>query len=199
LRKSLWFMCACATFALAGVACAQEQQIDVLFGGSTLYSFKSTSASQAFIPPPEKGGVYPDAGLQIVLPNHFGIAAEGAFRYDKGLYNGFQEYRPIFYDFNGVYTSHVAKKIPVDVMAGIGGETLIFYNEFASCATGNCRISVSSNHFLFHTGVGLRYYFLRHMFVRGEAHYYIIPNNYEFHSDNVFRVGASIGYTFHRQ
>ena len=48
----------------------------------------------------------------------------------------------------------------------------------------------------FHFGVGIRYYFWRNVFARPEAHYYIIPNNVEFHSDNVFRVGASIGHTF---
>jgi len=32
--------------------------------------------------------------------------------------------------------------------------------------------------------------------VRPEAHYYFIPNNYQFHSDHVFRIGGSIGYTF---
>jgi hypothetical protein len=36
----------------------------------------------------------------------------------------------------------------------------------------------------------------RTFFVRPEAHYYFIPNNFEFHSDHVFRIGASIGRTF---
>jgi hypothetical protein len=54
---------------------------------------------------------------------------------------------------------------------------------------------VSSTHLLGHVAGGVRYYFWRHFFVRPEAHYYFVINNFEFHSDNVFRLGASIGYT----
>jgi hypothetical protein len=42
----------------------------------------------------------------------------------------------------------------------------------------------------------VRYYFLGNFFVRPEANWYYIRNNFEFHSDNVFRAGASVGYTF---
>ena len=54
----------------------------------------------------------------------------------------------------------------------------------------------SSNHFLVDLGAGLRYYFRGNFFVRPEVRYYRIFNNdVDFSSDNVFRVGASIGYT----
>ena len=83
-------------------------------------------------------------------------------------------------------------------MAGIGGQTLIFYNQFYSCTvpTGGCSTHLNSTHFLVHAGVGIRYSVWRGIFVRPEAHWYFIPNNFQFHSDNVFRVGASLGYTF---
>ena len=48
-------------------------------------------------------------------------------------------------------------------------------------------------------GAGFRYYVwhhLPHVFVRPEAHYYHVHNNQGFNSSNVFRIGASIGYTF---
>jgi hypothetical protein len=45
-------------------------------------------------------------------------------------------------------------------------------------------------------GGGIRYYVWNHVFVRPEVRYYHIVNNTDvFSSDNVFRVGASIGYT----
>ena len=49
-------------------------------------------------------------------------------------------------------------------------------------------------------GGGLRYYFWHHAFVRPEVHYYHIDGNSNintggFSTDNVFRVGASLGYT----
>jgi hypothetical protein len=49
-----------------------------------------------------------------------------------------------------------------------------------------------------HLGGGVRYYFWHQFFIRPEIHYYRIQNNVEFHSDNLFRASASIGYTFSR-
>ena len=82
-------------------------------------------------------------------------------------------------------------------MAGAGVESVLFY-EHGTCGLtgGGCRTHVDSNHFLLHAGFGVRYYAWRSVFIRPEVHYYFIPNNFEFHSDNVFRIGASVGYTF---
>lgn len=185
-----------ANFVFAGFAHAQH--IDAAVGGSILWSPKNTTASGGFIPPPEKGGQYPSFSLQYFSGKHFGFYAEGSLRYHEGIYNDYQPYRPILYDFNGVYTNRLAPKTHGDFMAGVGGETLIFYTANGGCGlpAGGCRTYVNATHLLFHAGVGIRYYFFRDVFIRPEAHYYFIPNNYEFHSNNVFRVGASIGYTF---
>jgi hypothetical protein len=55
---------------------------------------------------------------------------------------------------------------------------------------------VNSTQFLFHLGGGIRYNVWRRWFVRPEASYYYIVNNSNFHSPNVLRLGASVGYTF---
>jgi len=195
LRRFLWLTSACTLVLFAGLAGAQ--QIDIAVGGSTLYSFKPITASEAFLPPPEKGGTYPTVSAEVFPWGRLGINGELAFRYKQGLYNGYQNFRPILYDFNAVYAPRISRKITAEVMAGIGGQRLIFYNSFNSCtaATSGCVAYISSNHFLGHLGVGVRYNFWRHFFIRPEAHYYLINNNFEFHSDNLFRVGASIGYT----
>lgn len=176
---------------------AQAQHNDIAFGGSILWSPANPTASGGFIPPAEKGGQYPSFSLQHFFNNHLGYYAEGSFRYHEGIYNNYQPYRPIFYDLNAVYTNRLAPKTHGDFMGGIGGETLIFYTA-GGCgiSVGGCHPYTDATHFLFHAGVGVRYYFFKDLFVRPEAHYYIIPNNYEFHSGNVFRVGASVGYTF---
>ena len=83
-------------------------------------------------------------------------------------------------------------------MAGFGGESLLFYNTFSRCNYSNCLVNVNSNHFLLHLGGGVRYYVWREFFIRPEVHYYRVLNNSQFNSDNIFRVGASIGYTFRR-
>jgi len=185
---------ACLLAALSSIAHAQ--QIDFGAGASTLWSTGSLSASQAFIPPALKGGTYANASLQYLGERRLGLNIEGAARVKEGLYNGYQYYRPFLYDANVVYARRMAPKFRADLMAGVGGETLLFYNTTNCAYGGGCRVYVNSTHFLMHFGVGLRYYFWRTFFVRPEGHYYFIPNNYEFNSDHVFRMGASIGHTF---
>ena len=195
MSKFLWLEFVCALLLLASFAHAQ--QFDVAAGGSTLWSTRDSSASTAFLPPPEKGGTYPDVWIQYLNERNRGIEIEGTFRYHKGVYNNFQFYRPFLYDANYVYSRRLAPKTHGDFMAGAGAETLVFY-EFGGCGVigGGCTVHTNSTHFLLHGEFGLRYYAWRSIFIRPEVNYYFIPNNYQFHSDNVFRVGASVGYTF---
>lgn len=199
MRRFLSLTSACALVALASFA--RAQQIDLAVGGSTLWSSKSISASEAYQPPAEKGGTYPSVSAEVVFKNRFGVSGEAAFRYREGLYNHYQPFRPVLYDLNAVFAPRLGPKTSADFMAGVGAETLLFYNQFTTCSAnfGGCSTYVNSNHFLMHLGGGVRYYFWRHFFVRPEAHYYFVRNNFQFHSDNVFRVGASIGYTFGRK
>lgn len=188
---------ACAFLLFASLAPAQDvDHVDIGAGGSTLFSFASNNSSLAYAPPIEKGGTFAGLSAAIVLKNHYGLFAEGSFRYHKGLYNGYQEFRPIFYDVNALYSRRVANKVLGELMAGVGGESLIFYNQFGFCNSAACGARVTANHFAVHAGADLRYTFLRRFFLRPEVHYYLIPNNSEFRSDHVLRLGASIGYTF---
>ncbi len=185
---------------------AQAQQFDVAVGGGTLFSTKNPTASLAFEPPAEKGGVYPNVSIERTFKNHFGYSAELAFRYHRDLYNGYQPVRPIFYDFNGVYVSRlngifparVAKKTRIDFTGGVGGESLLFYTQYGNCNYSACAASVNSNHFMVHAGAEVRYMLWHRLFIRPEANLYHVFDNYEFHSDNVLRLGASFGVTFHR-
>ena len=71
-------------FVLTGlVPFARAQQIDFAVGGSTLWSTKPLTASQAFLPPAEKGGTYAGASLQYLTEKRLGINIEGAFRADR--------------------------------------------------------------------------------------------------------------------
>ena len=183
--------------ALGALACfAPAQQVDFGLSGSTLWSPKPQTSSQAYIPPAETAGIFAGASLQYLSDRRWGLNIEGAFRTNEGLYNGYQHYRPILYDANIVYPYHVARKARADFMAGIGAQTVLFYNTTNCGFVAGCRTYVDSTHFLIHGGIGIRYYFWRTFFIRPEAHYYFIPNNFEFHSDHVFRLGGSIGHTF---
>lgn len=194
-----------ALFLLATFA--QAQQFDVAVGGGTLFSTKNPTASLAFLPPPEKGGLYPNVSIERTYTNRFGYSAELAFRYKRNLYNGYQPVRPVLYDFNGVFAPRLkgvipgrfAKRTRIDFTGGIGGESVLFYTQYGNCNFSGCAASVNSNHFLVHTGAEIRYMLWHRLFVRPEANLYHIFDNSEFHSDNVLRLGASVGITFHRE
>lgn len=198
MRKFALILSVCAVPLLATFTHAQ--QYDIAVSGSTLFSFKNPTATLAYPPPPEKGGVYPGVSIDRIRGNHFGLNAEMSFRYKKGNYNNFQGYRPFIYDINALYTHHVAKKTSIEGMAGIGGQTVLFYNGFGNCGyASGCVNRVNSTQFLTHLGFAVNYDLWRKIFIRPEAHYYYIVNNTtNFHSGNIARLGASIGYTFHR-
>ena len=190
----------CALFVLAGIAVAQIQEVDIAAGGGTTFSAKPTSASEAFQPPAQRGGLYPSASLQLTRKDNLGLNAEFDFRYKRALYNGFQQYRPTHYDVNVVYAPDINDKMKADLMAGIGGQTTIFYNTFSHCNTnaGACFVHFNSTHFAFHAGFDVRRYVWRNFFVRPEVHYFRIIDNSEFHSGNLIRVGVSIGHSWGR-
>jgi hypothetical protein len=108
------------------------------------------------------------------------------------------------FTFNGVYQPRLSKKAGLDLFGGIGWQSTRFY---AYSNTTDCiyfsKCYTSSNHFLVDVGAGIRYYVWGHMFLRPEVRLFHILNNtdtsnangFGFTSNNVVRVGASIGYT----
>jgi len=198
LRRSV-LASACTLVLLVALAPAQDvQRIDAIVGAGELFASKFLSASRAYQPPAENGGIYPSFGAEGILENRFGISAEGAIRFSRGTYNGYQPYRPMFFDVNGVFAPRINKRISLDLAVGPGFSTVLFYNQFGSCSTGNtfCRTNLNSTHFLVHVGAGPRYYFHGPFFVRPEVNYYFVVNNVEFHSGNVLRLGGSVGYSW---
>jgi len=192
-------MSACVILGFATFA--HSQQIDVALGAGSLISSKNSTASQTYLAPPEKGGTYASFSFDRIYANRFGFSAEGSWRVKQTLYNYFQQYRPVLYDFNAVFAPRLGKKTSAILMAGAGGQTVLFYRPYGGCyyASG-CVTHLNSNHVLLHVGGGINYAVWRHVFVRPEAHYYRIVNNTDvFHSDNVLRLSVSVGYTFHRE
>jgi hypothetical protein len=181
-------------FLIAGTVHAQ--QLDVGVGVGTLTAPSASSASDNHAPVSITGGAYPVFSADLLLKKQFGVSGELAWRGSRNLYGGFQPYRPLFYDFNGIYAPKLGKHAAAEVMAGIGWESLRFYQGFTTCGAISCTDFVSSNHFMGHVGGGLRYYFYGHFFVRPEAHLYIVHNNEEFSSGRAARFGVSLGYTF---
>ncbi len=199
MRKFAPLIFACTVLLFAGFAYAQ-QQVDILLGGATLKSFPPRNSSANFQPLTETGGTYISLGGDFVgyKKRRLGLNFETSWRYHQGSYYGYEKYRPILTDVNAFFQPKLTKKLGLDFMAGVG----VASNRFtilAPCGIPGCVNYTGSNHFMEDLGFGVRYrvwHRLPHIFVRPEAHYYHIQNNREFNSNNVFRVGASVGYSF---
>ena len=196
MRKTALLAVICGFIFLASLS--QAQQADAMLGFGTLLSSGSTACGANSCVIPEKAGLYPTISADVIFHKRVGFNFEASWRARQGNYAGHGiSYRPILFDFNGVYQPHLSKKVGVDLMGGIGWQSTRFYGYQP---TTNCQFFgacyTSSNHFLVDVGGGIRYYVRGHVFVRPEAHFYHIVNNTsDFTSNNVVRVGASIGYT----
>ena len=198
MRKLALLTTLASTLLLASFA--RAQQADAMLGFGTLLSSGATSCTlitgTCFVP--EKGGLYPSISGDVIFHKRIGFNFEAAWRGRQGNYAGLGvPFRPILFTFNGLYQPRMGKRAGLDLMGGIGWQSTRFYGfqptsnciNFGACYT-------SSNHFLVDVGGGVRYYVRGHVFVRPEAHFYHIMNNTsDFSSNNVIRVGASIGYT----
>ncbi len=188
---------ACAFLFFFLVQFASAQQADIMIGGGTLLSSDPTSNS--FFAPSERGGTYLNIdGNVIGFKRRFGFNIGTAWRASQANYASGINYRPILTDFNAIYAPKLGKKAGVDLFGGIGiASTRFYFPEIVTCNIGSGCINYnSSNHFMEDLGAGIRYYVWHHVFVRPEVHYYHIQSNTDqFSSNNVVRVGGSIGYT----
>jgi len=194
LRKLSFLTLLILPLIIAGGASAQ--QFDAAFGVGTVIAPSASSASGDHAPVSQTGGAYPVFSADFLFKGRLGVSGELAWRASRNLYAGFQPYRPLFYDFNGIYVPKLGKHAAAELMGGIGWESLRFYQPFLTCSFITCTDFISSNHFMGHFGGGLRYYVHGNFFVRPEAHVYLINNNTEFSSPVATRFGVSLGYTF---
>jgi hypothetical protein len=193
LKKLLLFV---ASFCLLFLgSAAHAQQFDLSFGVSGLTGPPTTPDGIQTI----GGGAYPSFGLDFLFYHNLGIGFNAAFRAKQNLYQGFQPFRPFFYDVDAVYAPPLGKHAQAELSAGIGAESIRFYTPFATCSFTGCTNFVSSNHFLGQFGAGLRLYVTRAIFIRPEAHFYVVHNNVEFSGSRASRFGVSIGYSFKNQ
>jgi len=197
LKKSLLFLCLILLFGATSTAFAQSG--DIAFGASGLTA-PSPSASSLFsgnyYGPTEGGGTYLNFTGDFLLRHHLGVEGEIAWRAGQNLYLGYQPYRPLFYDFGAIWTSRFGKYFGAELSAGIGAESIRFYNGYETCGFTSCTDYTSSNHFMGAFGGGIKLYPFHNFFIRPEARLYAIHNNVEFAGSYALRTGISIGYTF---
>lgn len=193
-KLSLYVASFCLFFLLLGSA-AQAQQFDLGVGVSGL-----TGPPTNPVVPTIGGGAYLNFSMDFLFYHNVGLGFNAAFRASQNLYEGFQPFRPFFYDFGGVYGPPIGKRAQLNLQAGIGVESIRFYTPFlqGNQFTGFTNF-VSSNHFMGHFGGGVQFYVTRTIFVRPEINYYLVNNQVEFSGNHATRFGATLGYSFKNQ
>jgi len=148
---------------------------------------------------PRLTGLFMDVGGEFLLTDHFGAGAEINWRAGQGNYAGLN-YRPIFYDFNGIWQPVKSKHFVPEIQVGLGGVAVNFNenqtlcNQFAGCQTINLG-SESSDHFQVHMGIAARIYATPHIFFRPAVDAHWVNNFFQFGSNWVPEYSMSIGYS----
>lgn len=198
MKKPVFIIFFLGVLLLLASAAQAQVQFDAAFGIS---GFKGTSfadASGNFFPQDVAGGTFPTFSGDFLLFKRLGVQGEVSWRATRNLSQGFQQFRPIFYDFGAVYSPPLGKHAAAEFTTGLGGESIRFYQPFLTCNFFSCTDFTSSNHLLWELGAGLRLYTWHNVFIRPEARFYLIRHNLEFSSNHATRIGASIGYSFGR-
>src|ERR1700756_5693663 len=121
MKKQLWLFGVLAVL-LSAVA-TQAQQISAAFGVGTVLAPSAASASGNYSSQSLRGGAYPAFSGDFLIHKNFGVMGEIAWKGSQGVYAGYQPYRPIFWDFNGVYAPPLGRHAAAELSAGIGAES----------------------------------------------------------------------------
>jgi hypothetical protein len=149
-----------------------------------------------------------------MLWKHFGVGANVSIQPGQQNYATFQQQvvstqtpgiaiksRMTFYDFDGIFEPYKTKKANIQLIGGIGGANLKFYEAESStdALAGSSNISQyfeSSNHFQVHGGAGVQFYLTDHIFLRPEFDIHYVNNLSQFGSKLVTQEMVWVGYSF---
>ena len=196
------------TFACAALAAfsnfAQAQKIDIGFGGGTTLAPDASFVSGVESAPSLKGGTFLGFNGDVLFWHNLGFGAEVSWRASSTNcavslcgFNSGVTYRPVFYNFNAVYSPKLASHAYLELVGGLGAlDTHYSACNLSGASCGGSQLLASSNHFDIDLGGGIKLYVHHGFFVRPEARFYWVNNNTDYSANHAARVGASIGYTF---
>jgi len=154
-------------------------------------------------------------GGNVMAWKHFGIGAEVNFQPSKSNYVAFPpiteeslpaitiQSRLTLYDFNGIYQPVRTKRAAFQVIGGVGGANLRFYEAGTTGSTiGASNFSEyfgSNNHFQVHGGVAVQIYLTDHVFLRPQFDVHYVPNFVQYGRNVVTSETVWLGYTFGSQ
>ena len=184
------------------------QGVNVYFGVGTAIDSSSNQQIDTFgtgspFTTPKLGGAFPDIGASVMFTKHFGVGADVSWRASHGAYAGLL-YRPVFYNFDGIWQPVSTKRFVPEIRAGLGGMHMGFsFNQtncdpFGGCQTSNESVE-SSSHFQGHFAAAARFYVTDHVFVRPAVDTHVVSNLFQFGSNFVPEYSLGIGYSFGRE
>ena len=191
---------------MASLAHAQAG-VDVFFGAGTAMDSSSGALIDTFgtgypYTTPRLGGTFGRVGADVMFTPLIGVGGEADWRFSQGSYAGLN-YRPLFYDFNAIFTplGRKSKRVVPELQVGIGGMKLSYYENasycdaFAGCSSTNYLVE-SASHFQTHLEAGIRFYLTQHLFLRPQVDAHYVDNLFQFGSNWVPEYGASLGWSF---
>jgi hypothetical protein len=151
-----------------------------------------------------------------MLWKHIGLGADVSFQPAKQTYASFppvsylgeiiqpayqDQIRTTLYSFDAIYEPLSSKKYSLDILGGIGGANIKFYqNETITGAligsSNQSQYFGSSNHFQIHAGVGVSIFVTEHIFIRPQFDFHYVPNLVQFGRDIVTSEQVNVGYSF---
>ena len=175
--------------------------MDFAFGLSTVTAPSASSVSindTNHAPVSLTGGTYPGFSGDVIFWHNLGVGGEVYWKATRRDYGGDPTlpFRPVFFDFNAVYSPKLARNTYLELVGGIGGIATRIYCQ--GCGNGYNTNYSSDKHFMADFGAGVKFYPKGSFFVRPEARLYLVNNNLNFSSPRITRFGVSIGYTFGR-
>lgn len=189
---------------LAGAPLLMAQQGNVYIGLGTAQDSSNGETINplgiGYYTTPKLTGLFATVGGGFMVTNHFGAGAEINWRAGTGDYAGLN-YRPVFYDFNGIWQPIKTKRFVPEVQAGIGGVHLGFSanqtlcDQIVGCSTVSLG-SESSSHFQVHLALAARLYVTPHIFLRPAVDAHFVNNFFQFGSDWVPEYTLGLGYSF---
>ena len=196
----------CGLLVAAQISFAQS--VNPYFGVGTATDSSSNTQIDTFgtgnpFTTPSMGGATLDAGASVMFTKHYGVGADINWKASRGNYAGLL-YRPLFYNFDGVWTPVSTKRFEPEVHLGLGGMHIGYsFNQtscdvFAGCSTVNQPVETSS-HFQVHGALAARLYLTDHVFVRPAVDAHYVNNFFQFGSNWVPEYSVALGYSFGRE
>jgi hypothetical protein len=150
-------------------------------------------------------------GGNLMAWKHFGVGAEVEFQPKRQDYLTFSQQsattigdvlqdRVTLYDFHGVLRPVTSKKAELQLLGGIGGANVKFYEKQTSSSAilGNSNqtfFAGSSNHFQVHGGIGAQFYVSGNFYVRPQFDVHWVNNFTQFGRDTVLGFTVWVGYS----